>query len=141
MRDTSKKKMINKFTDKYQFLSNFYPCKIEYQGKLYHSVEAAYQAQKCPEEADRFVNISAKEAKKLGKKVKLRQNWNKIKVGVMYDLLKLKFTDPDLKQQLLETKNKELVEDNWWHDTYWGVCNGVGQNILGKLLMRIRDEL
>ena len=132
--------MINKFDESHAFLSNFYPCKIEYQGKTYKSVEAAYQAQKCPENADDFVGVDASHAKKLGSKVKLRKNWNKIKVGIMYDLLKLKFINPDLKQQLLNTKDEKLVEGNWWHDTYWGFCDGKGQNMLGILLMRVREE-
>jgi predicted NAD-dependent protein-ADP-ribosyltransferase YbiA (DUF1768 family) len=59
----------------------------------------------------------------------------------MKQLLKLKFNNPDLQQKLIATYPEELIEGNYWHDTYWGVCEGVGENHLGKLLMEIRNEL
>jgi len=132
--------MIDEFRGKYAFLSNFYPSQIEYEGKTYNSIEAAYQAQKCPENADAFVGISSKDAKQLGKKVNLRDDWNVVKIDIMYDLLKLKFAIPHLRQKLLDTGDEELVEGNWWGDIFWGICNDEGQNILGKLLMEIRTK-
>lgn len=76
--------------------------------------------------------------------VKELQDWNSVKKYIlMKELLKKKFDNahPDLQQKLLATKDEELVEGNTWKDTCWGVCNGVGQNRLGKLLMEIRSEL
>lgn len=52
-----------------------------------------------------------------------------------------KMSEPKLRSQLLSTGTAELVEGNWWNDRYWGVCNGRGENHLGKILMRIREEL
>ena len=57
-------------------------------------------------------------------------------------LLRQKFSDQNkvLKEKLLATGEAEIVEGNDWDDTFFGVCNGVGENQLGKLLMKIRDE-
>ena len=62
----------------YPFLSNFHPCNITYNDITYPSVENAYQAQKCPERANEFINISAKDAKKLGREVEVRETFNNI---------------------------------------------------------------
>jgi hypothetical protein len=60
----------------------------------------------------------------------------------MYNIVKDKFLrNPDIRQRLLYTINDDLVEGNNWNDTYWGVCNGIGQNKLGKILMRVRKEI
>ena len=66
-----------------------------------------------------------------------------MKLQLMERLLLKKFDDnhPQLQQMLLATGEEELVEGNYWGDVYWGVCNGVGENHLGKLLMKIRDQL
>ena len=60
----------------------------------------------------------------------------------MYNICKIKFTqNPNLGKLLIETQNEEIIEGNDWDDTFWGVCNGEGQNNLGKILMQIRKEL
>jgi len=59
----------------------------------------------------------------------------------MTDLVRQKFSNPQLAKQLLDTKDFELIEGNTWGDTFWGVCSGKGQNNLGKILMQIRNEL
>ena len=65
-----------------------------------------------------------------------------VKVKLMFELVLEKFKqNPELKQKLLETGNQELIEGNTWNDTFWGVCNGQGQNWLGKILMLVRSEL
>ena len=121
-------------------LSNFYPVTITYNGLTFGSVEAAFQAQKCPERAPEFCHLSPREAKHLGKRVKLRQNWEKEKIKIMFELLSIKFSKSDLLRELKSTAPYELVERNTWHDTYWGTdMNGNGKNMLGRLLMRIRD--
>lgn len=57
----------------------------------------------------------------------------------MREVLKIKFSDPVLMTKLTNVKG-EIVEDNYWGDTFWGRCNGSGQNNLGKILMEIRDN-
>jgi hypothetical protein len=134
---------ISNFNNEYSFLSNYYSCQVFYEGMKFLSAETAFQAAKtcCIGERNKFVNLQPNEAKKLGRKIKLRVDWEDIKQGVMYACLKSKFSDPALKQKLLDTGDAELEEGNWWNDTYWGICNGVGENHLGKLLMKLRKEL
>lgn len=130
-----------KFRDNYWFLSNMCEVPITYRGLTYKCVESAFQAQKCPDRSNEFVNLNGFEAKKLGKQVKLRVNWNWDKLHIMYKLLKIKFSNPEFKEKLLKTGDIELVEDNTWGDTYWGKCKSEGKNALGELLMTIRHEL
>ena len=134
--------MIDQFKNEYQFLCNFFPNHIQYKGKIFESSEAAYQSEKCPGSEHLFVGITANESKKLGKKLKLRLDWDQVKNGIMEEILRIKFAPgTPLAQKLLNTGDEELVEEISWQDVYWGVCNGVGQNHLGKLLMKIRSEL
>lgn len=136
--------MIDEFLGKYRFLSNFYPCNIEYNGKKYTSTEHAFQAAKTLDESwhDRIQNAETPGvAKKLGKQAPMRPDWESTKIGVMEDLLRIKFNIPELKEKLLETGNRELIEGNFWNDCFWGVCEGKGTNHLGKLLMKVRNEL
>lgn len=137
--------IINSFSGEYRFLSNFYPCSVELDGDVYTSVEHAYQAAKTFDIEERTVLRTTGPAnivKKLGKRVTMRPDWDTVKVCVMANLVWQKFTNnTDLQAKLLSTGNKELVEGNWWHDTFWGVCNGVGENNLGKILMAVRNKL
>ena len=132
--------MITEFKGEYRWLSNFHPCIIMYEGLEFQSVEAAYQAMKTldPEIRKMFTTYDASTAKREGRKIKVRENWNAIKKSIMAELLLIKFQIPELRDKLLATGDEELVEGNWWNDTYWGVCNGVGENHLGKLLMATR---
>lgn len=135
---------IDDFRFKYRWLSNFHLVSIDYEGIVYPSTEHAYQAAKTLD-VELRKKIAALEkpvqAKKLGAKIPLRDDWESIKLGVMETVLRKKFQDPELKQKLLDTGNEELIEGNWWGDTFWGICKGVGENHLGKLLMKIRSEL
>lgn len=136
--------MINKFRGKYYFLSNFYETDIKYDGINYRNTEAAFQAQKVlsDDEKRKFSNLDARRAKKLGRRVKLRKDWEKVKDNYMYEICLAKFSqNHELAEKLLETGDEELIEGNQWKDTYWGVYNGKGKNKLGKILMRIRKEL
>lgn len=138
--------MIDKFDGEYDFLSNFYSMPIVYDGLRFQSAEAAYQAQKTtdPSERRKFQDLTAGHAKRLGRKIKVEsiRDWDEIKDRIMYAVCTAKFKQSDLLlKRLLETGDEELVEGNTWGDTYWGVCNGVGENHLGKILMRIRSEL
>lgn len=138
-------KKIDRFTGKYIFLSNFhFPCYVYFEGRYYKSSEHAFQAAKTLDEVERdriAQSPTPYKAKRLGRKVKLRNDWDQVKLDVMEKILRNKFTDKNLKHALLETGDAELIEGNTWGDTYWGVCRGKGQNHLGKLLMKIRDEL
>lgn len=134
--------IINAFRKEYFFLSNFYKCNVTYNGITYNSSEAAFQAQKCPARARKFSKLDASDAKAMGRHVTLRRDWESVKDNVMYEIVKAKFTqNENLKERLLATDDSELVEGNDWNDKYWGVCNGVGKNMLGKILMRVRMEL
>lgn len=133
------------------FLSNFYNSSVfDADGVEYRNVEAAFQAQKTMDIAERekFRELVAKDAKSLGRKVRLRKDWERVKDTVMLDLLRRKFGNhPDLRKRLIATGDKLLVEGNWWHDNYWGNCTcplcrtKIGENKLGKMLMVVRDEL
>lgn len=137
-------KTIDSFKGEHGFLSNFYSSPIIYKDTLFPHVEGAFQAAKCAKKAD-FLAISEmnfpNQAKKAGQSVKLREDWEDTKRKVMLKLVRLKFEIPALRIKLLETGNAQLVEGNFWNDTYWGVCKGEGKNYLGKILMKVRDEL
>jgi ribA/ribD-fused uncharacterized protein len=132
-----------RFRGKYSFLSNFYNSPIVYKDKVYSTAEHLFQCCKTESEKEReWIRTahSPAEAKGRGRKVSLRNDWNKIKVNAMRGVLKLKFKqNKDLLKRLMEIEG-EIVEDNEWNDKYWGKCNGVGKNVLGKLLMEIRDN-
>lgn len=139
--------MITSFRDDYEFLSNFYPCKITIAGYTFPSVENAYQAMKCanPNDYSQFVNIGPAEAKKLGRKIQLRNDWEQIKYNVMRQLLDLKFQDKILLRMLQDTAPESIIEGNYWHDNYWGMCqcdkckDKIKHNHLGELLQRKRN--
>lgn len=136
--------MIDSFQKENEFLSNFYPSPIVYEGIEYPTVEHAFQAVKSLDENTRKM-VARQEtpglAKREGRHLKLRSDWESVKVSIMHDLLLLKFSIPELKNKLLNTGNQFLVEGNYWHDTFWGVCNGEGENQLGHLLMEVRKEI
>lgn len=135
---------IDSFRGKYYFLSNFFPSKITIFGLAYNNAEAAFQAMKCIDPIHRkaFAELEPSKAKKKGRIVHLRPDWEDVKEDYMYEIVKAKFTqNEDLKRQLLATGDNILVEGNTWNDTYWGICRGRGQNKLGKILMRVRKEL
>jgi len=137
--------MIKEFQDKYRFLSNFYPAKIIYEGIEYPSSEYAYQAAKSLNIDERY-KISKLEtpgqAKRYGKTIKIRKDWEQVKLQIMEDIVRKKFKQNSIIAEWLKnTGNQQLVEGNKWNDVYWGICNGKGENYLGKILMKIRDEL
>lgn len=135
--------VIDSFSGNNRWLSNFYPCIVSYEGLEFHSVEHAYQAAKTTDLAMRAhicMLPRPQQAKHWGRRVVLRPDWESVKQDIMLDLLQQKFSDPELRELLDGTGDAELIEGNWWGDTYWGVCNGVGENHLGKLLMRVRSR-
>lgn len=135
--------MINDFRGDWAFLSNMYYSPISIGGLKYTCAEAAFQAAKLQnaEQRIQFVGLSGPEAKKLGRKVPLRADWESIKVQVMRDIIHEKFLqNPYLREKLIATQGHQLVENNYWHDTFWGVCNGIGKNWLGRILEEERDK-
>ena len=138
--------MIKEFKNQYFFLSNFYECPIYYNKLVFCNAEAAFQAQKVIDEKEqyKFINLNASQARKLGKTIVLRKDWEEVKDNIMYEIVKRKFTvNKELQQKLIDTKDEELVEGNWWHDTYWGIDSktGIGKDKLGKILMKVREEV
>lgn len=137
-------KKIDSFKDEYFFLSNFYEAPVEYDGLKYMNSEAAFQAQKCefPAKRREFQKLNPSKAKALGRKVTLREDWDEIKTTAMLEIVRNKFKqNKDLAKKLIETGDAYLEEGNWWGDKIWGVCNGEGENRLGKILMQVREEL
>ena len=136
---------ILEFKGEFWWLSNFSSSNVIFDGFEYPSVEHAYQAAKTMDKDERKQVRDAKspgQAKKLGRKVTLREDWEQVKLQVMEGLLRQKFSsESDLSSKLLATGDGLLVEGNWWGDTYFGVCMGTGENNLGKLLMKIREEI
>ncbi len=135
---------IDSFEGPNHFLSNFFPVVVERLGVVFPSVEHAYQAAKSHDprtHATVAAASTAGAAKKIGRMLELRSDWDNVKLGVMRDLLHQKFTHPELRRLLLATGDALLIEGNWWGDTYWGVCKGEGLNHLGLLLMEVREML
>lgn len=133
------------FVGEYSFLSNFYFCNLTYKGRKFTCSEAAFMSEKTLDESqkDLISSMSAAEAKKFGRKVNLRSDWDTVKFSIMKNIVMEKFKqNPILLEKLKSTGEKELIEANYWNDRIWG-CDpdGVGQNKLGKILMEVRKEL
>ena len=136
--------MIASFSGQYRWLSNFAPVDVIYGDYVYPSVEHAYQAAKATDEDGRFYVSTAAtpgEAKRRGRRIVLRTDWDDIKLQVMYDLVQQKFQQEPYREKLLATGDLLIVEGNTWGDTYWGCVNGVGHNHLGQIIMAVREEL
>ena len=136
--------VIDSFKGEHDWLSNFYNCPVHFEGLNFSNTEAAFQAAKTlnMEEREKFVGLSPLIAKRKGRRVELRSDWEAVKIEVMREVLRCKFSqNPELKQKLLDTGDSELIESNNWNDRIWGVCRGKGQNHLGRLLMELRAEL
>ena len=136
--------MINEFRGRNFFLSNFFSAPVTFDGITYLNNESAFQAQKTLDMNERraFAELPPNLSKRKGRHVTLRSDWEDVKFDLMYQICLAKFTqNKDLGRKLVATGNEELVEGNTWNDRVWGVCNGTGENNLGKILMRIRSEL
>jgi ribA/ribD-fused uncharacterized protein len=142
--------MIESFEGEFRFLSNFCPSPIKFTHPmlgvcLAPTVEHAFAACKTQnglEAVEVLAETTPGRAKRRGRKVTLRPSWESEKVMVMLNLVREKFRqNPELAKQLLATGEQELVEGNQWGDTFWGVCSGKGENMLGKILMQVRKEM
>lgn len=142
--------MISCFDGKWAFLSNFYWNEIEFEGITYPTNEHFFQAMKTLDidERRQIANcLTPGQAKRMGRRVALRPDWEEVKEDVMFLGLCLKFADEQLADWLVETGDELLVEGTTWHDNEWGNCscpkckNIEGKNKLGKLLMKVRSMI
>lgn len=140
---------IDKFDGEYRWLSNFYHSPFRSGTNVWPTVEHYYQAYKATNPDDFYMIKNAPtagKAKRLGAKIELNKDWEETKYYFMVHGVYLKFEqNEDLRNKLLATQGIELIEGNNWHDNYWGNCTCEqckdieGQNILGKILMEIRN--
>ena len=142
--------MITSFRGEYRWLSNFWPCTIRMSGEDYPSAEHAFQAAKTlsPEMRKAIRTcVTPGQAKRMGRNVTLRDDWQSIKLDVMFAINEYKYSHyPQLMDKLLATGDEQLIEGNTWGDRYWGCTsdgNGgwVGENNLGIILMAIRQKI
>ncbi len=131
---------ITSFTGDYRWLSNFF---IEPD---WTCVEWEYQQAKCGNAAcrRRFSGLESQpgKAKALGRRVPLRPDWEDVKIQIMLFYVERKFRQHSKLGALLKaTGDAQLIEGNTWGDTYWGVCRGRGANMLGAILMDVRERL
>jgi len=138
--------MIKEFKGEYRWLSNFYPVEIKWDNLIFPSVEHAYQSCKSLDGDWKALcsgNTTPGKIKRLSKSICLPNKWTTNKVKIMWNLLELKFYQEPFKSLLLDTGNMRIQEGNLWGDTFWGVSldTGVGKNMLGIMIMQIRDGL
>jgi len=142
--------MIYTFTtEENNWLSNMARVDIKLKGKIYPSVEHAYMSEKSKDKSWKELcsqkNIIGTQIKKFSSTIKLRDDWEKVKLLVMEYCLKQKFEQEPFKTMLIGTGNENIQEGNYWNDTFWGVNlksnPNIGENHLGRLIMKIRDEI
>ena len=139
--------MIKEFQKEYRWLSNFAPVKIVLDGITYSSTEHAYMSAKSDDPQWKLIcsneDNTPGQIKKLGREVKLRDDWNDVKVLVMEECVRQKFSQNPYKKLLIATGDQEIQEGNNWGDVIWGIDlkTGKGENLLGKLIMKFRDTL
>lgn len=143
---------INEFKGQYAFLSNFFQSPVDMVPPFpsltpfrYATAEHAYQAGKAVtrEDHDRVAGAASPgDAKRIGRRITARPDWDTHRVAVMTKVVEAKFAyGTELAARLVSTGEAELVEGNYWGDEFWGVCKGRGQNMLGTILMAHRRHL
>lgn len=135
---------IKEFQGEFRFLSNFWMEPLYFNRTEYKSAEHAYQSMKTLNHVEQrriMAAIAPGEAKRLGRTVKIRGDWEEKKLRIMERIVRAKFRTNSLRKKLIATGDQELIEGNNWGDTFWGVCRGRGENHLGKILMKVREEL
>lgn len=141
--------MIDQFRGPHYFLSNFYPHPVRIGADVYPTAEHAYHALKAVDPHERAWVLESRTpliAKRRGRKVKVVDYWEDLRIRVMEQVLEAKFSDPRLADLLVATHPERLIEGNDWHDQFWGDCHcgrclGDGDNMLGAVLMELRDQL
>ena len=136
---------INRFKGEYDFLSNWYPCHIVWEGLEYHSAETAFQASKCKDEKERkvFAGCSTDKAVLKGKDLIPYPGWEEAQISIMESILQAKFEqNPALMRKLAETGNRVLLNGNNKQETFWGIdlYSWTGENHLGRIIMNIREK-
>lgn len=146
------------FFEDYRFLSNFHMCDVMYDGVFWPSSEHAYMVAKCKNirknisneniyndyGISRIQNMTCSEVRKWGQTVELRNDWEQIKEAIMLQINLDKYIrNHDVREKLLATGQKALIEANSWNDSYWGfdVDKQRGSNKLGNILMQVRTLL
>lgn len=135
---------ITSFDGEHAFLSNSHPAAVTFEGVTYPTVEHAFHAAKTREDAQRLamLDLPPRQATRKGHGLEPRPDWNAVRVPLMHALVYEKFsTHPNLGKALLSTGDDELVNGNRRGDTFWGVCRGIGENHLGRILMHVRAQL
>lgn len=139
--------IIHQFRDQYQGFSSFAECEVVMDGIFYPSVEHAYQASKTTNKNERELflgkDVSAGRAKRLGRTITIREDWDDIKLSVMKELCRQKYSKTKYRALLISTGDALIQEGNNWGDKFWGMDlqSGSGENNLGKILMELRTEL
>jgi len=136
---------ITSFRGEYDFLSNFYESHFFFDGKVWSTVEHAFQSMKTllPSRREKIRQAKSPSiARRMGRESSQRPDWHGIRIETMRLLVLLKFcSNKDLMDKLLNTNNLKLEERNYWGDKFWGICEGEGENWLGKILMEVREKL
>lgn len=141
---------IKFFKGEWEFLSNFYPCRIEMDGNIFPSSEHAYMS--CKSLDPSWIKYctdpmnSPNTVKKKSYTIELREDWDQVRIPSMKKALYFKFIQEPFRTKLLNTRDKNLIEGNHWHDNFFGSCicekcGDNGKNNLGKLLIELRDFL
>ena len=135
---------IKGFRGDYAWLSNMFLCPLKMSdGVTYPSRENAFQAQKTKDIGlrRRISVVSPRDAKRIGRTILLVDDWDEIRVKVMFSGLENFFHQNELyKEKLIMTGDKYIEETNTWGDRVWGVCDGIGENALGHILMELRSR-
>lgn len=140
--------MITSFEGEYEFLSNYYECPIEIDGKIYKSVEHAYHSRKLTNSVQQQViqNVDPKDVGSVVCKWPVCSDWNSVRDNWMVRCVHEKFKQiPRLRAKLLATGSKFLLNQNYSHQQFLGTCacsdhrKIPGDNILGCILMRERE--
>ena len=133
------------FKDKYEFLSNDFPCSIyiPWDDLTYTNVSTALIAQKIEDKGSKrkFARLNGVKARKKESSIPDNPEWDKNKDKLLFDILMAKFKSSDLKKKLLDTKDKKLINVTTYPDPYYGIRDGYGQNKLGEILEKVRDAI
>lgn len=137
---------IKGFTKDYHFLSNYYNHTIKFDGLFYRNNIACFIAQMFePNDTKKlFSKMLPGQAIRMAEMMRnpREKEWNDIKEDLMYKICYAKFSyATKLRDQLIDTGDAELINETKWDNKFWGTTNGIGENKLGKILMRIREEL
>jgi len=138
--------MIKEFKGEFRWLSNFSEVHVILGGVKYPSVEHAYQSAKSEVESWKKFCAETPEAGKVknaSKGIIVISTWKRMNLGIMKELLIQKYNQEPYKSKLIDTGEEKIQEGNLWGDDFWGIDlkTGTGKNILGQMIMEIRDEL